>query len=189
MDYGQPLKLEFNIPIAKSNFNNVILYNGIDTLKAKCTFVENARRILSVNYSFNPDSSYKVFIPDSTFIDVFGNYSDPISLGFSVRNPDHYSSLSMSIKNLNGNLPNIVQLLDEKQLVVKEKSINANQKLVFDTLAPGKYFLKLIVDKDKNGRWTTGRYIDKRQPESIYLYKDPINVKSNWDVDLEWELK
>ena len=189
LDYGHSLKLEFNIPIAKSNFKNVILSNGTDTLKSRCFFDDDACRVLYIDYPFHPDSSYKIFIPDSTFIDVFGDYSDSISFGFAVRNTDYYSTLSISIKNLNSNLSNMVQLLDEKQLLVKEKFMNTNQKLVFDKLAPGKYFLKLIADKDKNGRWTTGKYIDKRQPESIYFYKDPINVKSNWDVDLEWELK
>ena len=67
--------------------------------------------------------------------------------------------------------------------VKKEKGI-----LKLEGAKPGNYQLKYISDEDNNGKWSAGNYWKKIQPEMVYWYSDPINLRANWDLDVNWEL-
>ena len=50
-----------------------------------------------------------------------------------------------------------------------------------------KHYMRLYLDVDGNGKWTTGSWEYKRQPERIYYYPEKIQTKSNWDFEQEWD--
>jgi hypothetical protein len=51
-------------------------------------------------------------------------------------------------------------------------------------LAPGIYDVELVEDVDENGRWSTGNYDSKKQPERVFK-KTLEELRANWDVDAE----
>jgi len=61
--------------------------------------------------------------------------------------------------------------------------------LVFDYLAPKKYRFKAIVDSNRNGKWDTGHYLGRNQPEKVFYYPGVTDVRSNWDVEISWRVE
>jgi uncharacterized protein (DUF2141 family) len=61
--------------------------------------------------------------------------------------------------------------------------------LVFDFLPPGNYWLRAIRDMNQNEKWDTGDYFAKRQPEEVINYSGPVNLRANWEMELDWEIK
>jgi hypothetical protein len=61
-------------------------------------------------------------------------------------------------------------------------------KIVFDYLPPGEYSLKAIYDSNHNNKWDTGDYLQGRQPEKVFLSKISQRLRSNWDLDLSWNI-
>ncbi len=74
----------------------------------------------------------------------------------------------------------IVQLLDTKGEIVQT---SYQKKYNFIRIQPGEYTLRAIVDINGNGRWDTGIYKQKRQPEPIYFLPDKLVVKSNFEYE------
>ena len=56
-----------------------------------------------------------------------------------------------------------------------------NYKRTFSSLPPGKYSVKVIEDLNGNGRWDSGDYHKKLQPERISTVTLE-ELKANWDV-------
>ena len=79
--------------------------------------------------------------------------------------------------------PILVQMIDSKYKVVAEEYLTENKNLYFDELAPEKYFLRIIYDDNKNGRWDTGSFLDRLQPEKIIYYPSQIEVRANWSLN------
>ena len=79
------------------------------------------------------------------------------------------------------------------QLLQNEKVVNefAFSEQPYDLLniMPGKYQLKYINDINKDGKWNTGDLARKKQPEEIQNYPSEINIRSNWDLEITWQIR
>ena len=84
----------------------------------------------------------------------------------------------------------VVQLTNENGKVLKEEIIKQKQEVMFEHLMPAKYKLRAILDADGNGKWSTGNYHRHALPETVIDYKDLLEIKAGWDIDLEeaWNL-
>ena len=86
--------------------------------------------------------------------------------------------------------PSWISLTDESGNVLKEQLVNQKEEVMFDFLMPAKYKLRAILDADGNGKWSTGNYHRHTLPETVIEYKDALDLKAGWDIDLAdpWEL-
>ena len=84
----------------------------------------------------------------------------------------------------------VVQLTNESGKVLNEQVITQKEEVMFEHLMPAKYKLRALLDADGNGKWSTGNYHRRTLPETILDYKDPLDLKAGWDIDLEevWDL-
>ena len=64
-----------------------------------------------------------------------------------------------------------------------------NGGALFMDLKPDKYYVRLVVDLNDNGKWDTGNYADKRQPEEVFYSPVKYNVMQNWQVEETWNVK
>jgi hypothetical protein len=77
--------------------------------------------------------------------------------------------------------PIVVQLLNNKDEISRSLFVEQNTNVEFPSLPPGKYRIRLIFDSNKNGRWDTGNYMAKRQPERIIYYPGTVEIRANWE--------
>jgi hypothetical protein len=82
----------------------------------------------------------------------------------------------------------IVQLLDRSEKVVKE-IITDNGTAEFFYLKPETYYLRLIVDNNKNGKWDTGDFEKNIQPEEVYYFSEKLECRAKWDLTETWNPK
>jgi len=63
----------------------------------------------------------------------------------------------------------------------------AEEGALFEYLKPDGYYVRMYIDHNGDGRWTTGSWAEKRQPEPVYYFPEKIQTKSNWDFEEEWD--
>jgi hypothetical protein len=131
-------------------------------------------------------SNYRLQILPGAIASIYPLEHDTIDLSFKTRDLEFYGKILLSLKNVNQRV--LVQLL-QKTTVVSEMAVDEDGQYVFPNLAPGNYTFKFIHDHNKNGRWDTGKYLEKRQPEGVELLPVEIEVRSNWDHDISMTLK
>jgi len=137
---------------------------------------------------FKENTNYQLFIPPGTFTDIFGLTNDTIKIDFKTREEKFYGTLKLNldIPVTTGNY--IVQLLDEKESIVRESNINKSETLFYEYIYPKKYKLKIIYDTNANYKWDTGNLLQKQQPEKVIYNAEPVNTRPNWDLELEWKV-
>ena len=134
-------------------------------------------------------ASYAVNLPDSVFFSVRGRTNDTLSFQFKRAQRNDYGNLYIQVAPPEG-VQAIVQLLNSHDKMVDQRVIDTLRKLEFLQLTPETYKLRAIIDVDRNGKWSTGNFHRFFLPENTVLYKDNLDVKAGWDIDLEevWEL-
>lgn len=85
------------------------------------------------------------------------------------------------------NSPCVFQLLQNEKVIIE--FIFAAKPYDLLAITPGKYQLKYIADSNEDGVWNTGNWESKTQPEKVINYKAEITIRSNWDLELEWDLE
>ena len=78
----------------------------------------------------------------------------------------------------------VFELLNKEGKVISTKSGKNNDLLFFDKLIPGNYSARIILDKNNNGKWDSGNYFQKIQPEKMIFYKEEITIRPSWDLEL-----
>ena len=190
---GDTLVLKFSEPIVR--------YEMRDSAVFKCDTNVYYNRIAfepidetGIKYRlttpFSPDSSYHIEVPDSVFFSFRGRTNGAIKTDFHVMKDDEYGNIYITVVPPNGMKQVVVQLLNESGKVLKENAVTQKDEVMFDYLMPAKYKLRAILDADGNGKWSTGNYHHRRQPETVVDYKDVLEIRAGWDVDLSdpWEL-
>jgi hypothetical protein len=86
--------------------------------------------------------------------------------------------------NLDTNI--IVQLFQDQQL--KKEISFKNSPYIINDIKAGEYDIYLIVDNNKNNLWDTGSFILRKLPETIYRYKESLNIRTNWNLEIDWHI-
>ena len=145
---------------------------------------------LSLNFSFNAGNIYKViFLPG--FLEFGdGESTDTAVFNFEIKKSEEFSRLIIDVQ-----LPDtgqfLLQLLNSKQVLVKQKNISSSkkedsQKIIFESLNPENYFLRLIYDADKNHKFSNGSFYKKIQAEKSFHYEKEISLSEGWELELNW---
>ena len=186
------MEFSFNVPLKKYNFDRIELYKERDTLwipvKINCRIIDKAsKQKIRIKVKFEERKKYKLVIRDSTFYDLYNTTNDSLEKEFSTTEIREYGSLKLDI-NYEGKYPLIIQLMNSKEAVINEKIINTSKILNYPYLTDGKYKVKAVIDKNKNGKWDTGDLLHKVLPETIHYINQIIDIRANWDNEQKWEI-
>ena len=190
---GQDLILKFSEPIISYQMRDTAVFKHDSTIYYDRLAFEPADEFgmkYRLTTPFSADSSYSFEIPDSVFWGIRGRTNDIIKTDFHVLKDDEYGNIYITVVPPEGMKQVVVQLTNESGKVLKEETIKQKQEVMFDYLMPAKYKLRALLDADGNGKWSTGNYHRHTLPETILDYKDPLDLKAGWDIDLEevWDL-
>jgi hypothetical protein len=193
VELNKNIGINFPEPILAYDSTKIILYLSDDTLNKPLNIKfekdTSVYRKYNISYQWKPEEKYTLQIDSAAFTNIFGITSRKLTTKFSAREEDYYGTVSLKFTSVE--MPVIVQLLtnsdDEK--VVIEKTIDKNGSVLFDYIKPEKYRIKIIYDKNGNGKWDTGSYQDKVQPERVSYHNEVVKVRSNWEAEFSWDLK
>jgi len=190
----QPLVLSFNEPVTKLNEHDTTWF-----IVDKDTILNNLHFVKVDEYGFKykldkklePEKKYQILVPDSTFFGFRGLTNDTIRLSFSSQEESAFGNVYLTVE-VPGDLPQvIIELLTEQGKVVEKHILTQSGELAFEYLDPGKYKLKATLDQDANGEWSPGNFAKRLQPEKIVFYNGTLEVRANWDIDLDepWKIE
>ena len=139
--------------------------------------------------TLNDTTQYTLNLLDSIFYSVCGHTNDAINLKFRRAKESDLGKIMIQVIPQE-NTQVVIQLLNSKDKVLGSQVIDTTQKICFNQLFPDKYKLKAIVDRDKDGQWSSGNYHQRFLPETVLEYKEILEVTAGWDIDLEapWKL-
>ena len=135
----------------------------------------------SLSFDVEESQSYKIQLLPGAFIDFFENTNDTIFTAVRTNELSDYGSLTL-ILNEPSQFPAIVQLVNTKFKLIREQFIETNEKILFDYIHPGEYYIRLIYDENGNKKWDPGNYLEKKQPENVIYYPTKLEIRANWSL-------
>lgn len=188
LEINTPIYLKFDMPIEAVAQNKVHLYSKADTVwqevPAKAEKCDDIGLKFKVDAKFDPNLVYKLTLDSAAFRSKFNVVNKGLNIPFAVKGAEQYSNLKVILTNFNEKA--VIQLLNDKDIVVKQLPAKS-EGTVFDYVKPGEYYLRMFIDDNQNGKWDTGKYDEKKQPEEVYYFDNILKLRANWEVEQEWD--
>lgn len=144
-----------------------------------------SRRDLMLKVDWEPGAAYTLAVDSLAMTDIYGLQTKPLKVDFNVRKMEEYGNIVFNITAVRDSA--IVELLDGTEKIVLRAPVKSHRAELLNLL-PGKYYARLFIDRNGNGKYDTGNYDMHLQPEETVYYPGAINLKKNWDVEQTWDI-
>jgi hypothetical protein len=190
LDLFKKISFSLRRPVSLIDTSKISLVEIIDSVSAPLDFTliqnQSYPRRFDLDVKLEEDREYSLISLPGTFTDIYGNTSDTIRTDFKTQKETNYGSLILTLTGVDESL--IIQLMDEKDVVLKEDFISENTILEYRFMKPLKYKLRAVFDSNNNRKWDTGNYLLGIQPEKVIMMKEIITLRAAWELELTWEI-
>lgn len=167
-------------PISKIDTSRIAVLDK-DTIQTPFSLqLDSIKNKIDFNFEIVDNQKYNVVLLPGAIEDFFGMQNDTLVSNLSTGGYADYGNLTL---NLSGEVsyPLLVELIDDKGELVRKIFAKQPQTFEFNNLDPKNYGIRIILDANANGKWDTGSYLGKIQPEVIKYYPDIIEIRANWE--------
>ena len=133
---------------------------------------------------------YRLRINAKQVKDIYGEGNDTLTMTTEVSTASQYGNMFITIGEEIARMSKgqiIVELMNESKKIVETRIVQGAGKVTFEHLKPGKYNLRAIMDNNRNGKWDSGDYWEKIQPERVVYFSKTLDLRANWDMEEKWE--
>ena len=182
----------------KKKSNNLIEGKMFIQVDSASKYIEKIKKdIIADSLGFENDSIYKsvsgyykrlntsklsLEIKKGSIITIDNDSIKTIKEDLRIRGKDYYGGLSGSVVNIENNKNIIVELVNEKFTQIINNKMKG-YSFDFQNIPPGKYYLRVIEDKNNNYEWDYYSIKKKIDSERITYYPELIEVLSNWTIE------
>lgn len=182
--------ITFSEPVIGLSKDLIFLDQKVDTLWQEIDFEFMQDTVNSLRYivrrPWDYGEAYRLEIDSATIFSLYGKFNDAYSGEFNIKTKDQYGHLYINVEGVDTTA--FVELLNNNDLPVRKSEVKEGGALFMD-LKPDKYYARLVVDLNGNGKWDTGNYATKQQPEEVFYCPKQFNIMQNWEVEENWDVR
>ncbi|SDE13028.1 Ig-like domain-containing protein [Riemerella columbipharyngis] len=184
-----PLVISANMILDSINTKDWIFReDSLVSLPFRAKIVPENPFLVAVNADFKKNKKYTLVIPKESVFSFFQANQKNYAFEFKVGDSRNYGNLTLRLKNI-PDMPFWIQLLDNQGKVVTERKIeNKIEEIKYQTLKPSEYYVRILVDNNKDGYWETADLSSNTEAETVYLFSKKIEVRAMWDLVENWDL-
>ena len=183
----QRFALTTSIPLDKFDHSKMKLTNKDSvSVDFKTEYDEFNQRVF-FDFKKEPLEKYTIRIMPGAMTDYLENSNDTLVYNLTTKDLVDYGNLKVNLQNVK-RFPVIVELTNEKGDVLASEYSESSNKVEFNLIEPGLFWVRAIYDDNKNQEWDSGNYLEKREAEEVIYFSKGIDVRANWDVEQAFDL-
>jgi uncharacterized protein (DUF2141 family) len=181
-------KIKANKPISTFDSEKLQIIDKDSVVIAAMLSLDTIYNLAKVIFAIEEEQFYKIQLLPGAFTDFYNASNDTLRYAISTKPISDYGTLNMTLVNV-PQTSIIVQLVNENYTVLQENYLTENEPVLFDYIVPGNYYVRIVYDENKNGKWDSGNFLERRAPEKIIYYPSKIEVNTIWSLNETFILK
>ncbi|MBI9039811.1 Ig-like domain-containing protein [Lutibacter sp.] len=176
-----------NTPIINFDPSLIKISKKDSTIVPFTPILAKSKNKLYLNFEKEVNTEYTFEILPKTITDIYQISNDSISYKLKTKTLEDYGTIALSFNNPK-NIPLIVELLNEKEQIIRIAKISNPQIINFELLLPGNYMIRVTLDENNNGVWDTGNFLNKKQPEIVQFFDKIIELRANYELNETFDI-
>jgi len=173
-----------NAPIQTID-NSIITLNEDSVNISNYTITKDTATMkrLTFNYKWKPNSHYQIIFNEGALTSIYGDRNKKFLKQFQLDKPDNYGPLTLKVTIPDTSKGYVIELMDNQKNVVHRGPVTKSGNVIYKNYPVGKYYVRVIYDDNKNGKWDSGNVKKRIQPENVWIYLKEITLRSNWEAE------
>ena len=148
---------------------------------------DSTNKKIMLSHKWVEGAEYNLVIEKDVATDTMDNkYIKTDTIAFSAKRTSDYGTVKIKIDNLDTSSNPVLMLKKDNNTYFKQRLVQKNYSIPL--ILPGDFEISILFDSNKNGKWDTGNYWKKIQPERVVARKETFNVRPNWENELSIDL-
>ncbi len=182
--YNDPVSLKARRPVQKVNLEKVLFLSGKDTLAAE---LDSSALPLFLKFTLKKrPKEFKLILLKNAIEPYLGEGNDSAQFSLTTLKGEDLGNLDFTVKTGDTAQPLVLVMKNPAGEEIVRTSFTEKTTEKLRKMKPGVYTAQLILDDDGDGKWSTGNYLKGHQPEKILTYPDKMEIRANWDLELDW---
>ena len=182
-------KLSFLINLDKTKADTVLaIRNKMQKLQADSTKkekqIQSSKQQINTNKKVENsplNKGLQLYIGKASFVTADLDTAKTITANYKFLVPENFGTQSVKIETDYRSF--ILQLVTEKFEIYRQ--IKNTKSVTFDNVEPGNYKIRVLIDRDNDGRWSPGNIIQNIPPEPVYIYPETLVIRAEWETSLD----
>ncbi len=194
IDPNQNVTFTFSEPVREVDLSHVRFFHRVDSDFVSAPFlfqpVPGQVRQWRLYAEWEPQERYRFEIDSLAIRGVLGHSNTSVRTDLRVRSLDEFGAIFVRLvgAQLNDTVDYVVQLLNKSDKPVAE--VRATEgRADFFYLKPSEYYMRMFIDRNRNGRWDTGHYQTLTDPEEVFYFPKPIPLRAKFEVEQDWNFR
>jgi hypothetical protein len=184
-DLLSPLQLSFSRKVARLDSTLLFLADtNHQRLQPPVQYqLDSTGTQLSLSYNWRPDEAYRLHLGKGFATDSMGTANRADTIEFKAKAESEYGLVRLQLSGLDTAAHPLLQWV-ENNAIVRTTPVG-NGRIEIPLFKPGQYTVRILYDRNQNGRWDTGDYWRRRQPELVIGLDQKFTIKANWENEFE----
>ena len=136
---------------------------------------EIRRFVMYMDREIKDGHEYEFIVPQGAFFNLDNLPNAEVSNKFTPPKSEDASSITLVLNGVDTKY--IVELVDkERKNVFRKYNVSRDTSLLFPYLKANDYSVRITEDRNQNGLFDSGNFLDKRQPEKVRMYQTSPGV-------------
>lgn len=181
------LLVKLSHPISSIEIDSISLIKDSVEVPFSMAVRDTAFREFAIIHPWESEAKYELLMLPRSFTDIYGLTSDTLESSFTAMKLEDLGKVMVQVTPP-ANKSVVLELTTSDGKVLETAVISSKRTVTYSNLTPSNYGLRATIDANNNGAWDTGKYLKHIQPEQIIIYEGKVEVRANWDLELEWDL-
>ena len=187
-DLLEPLEIIFNNPLKSFDTTKIYLTDTLfKKIKPLRYSTDSTAKKIIIDVNWKADEPLVLIIDKEAAQDSAGTkLTKSDTVRFTTKRAEEYGKLTLRFNDLDLTKNPVIQFVLGEN--VKYSYPIVSSSYTNSRFPPGEYTVRILYDKDKNGKWTPGNYSKKMQPEIVVALPQKLSVRADWDNEREINL-
>ena len=182
-------KLRFTKPVVLTRYDSISYVIDGDTLSRllpqKYFLWNHNKTMLNIKTDLDYDSIISIELKKGSFMSVENDSSQAQTITYTLASIEDFGTIAGTVSGNESHF--ILELLDKSGFILQE--IKNTKQFKFENVPKGNIRLRILIDRNKNGKWDKGDFRQRVLPEKVIYYPELIEVRANWEIEgIEIEL-
>jgi len=182
---GTDLAITVSTPVKSFDVSRIILTED-SVQKTNFTLTKDplSERRFIFKYPWKQLARYQITFNEGTFEGIYGDKNKRFPKSLILDKPESYGTMNITVSVPDSAKSYVVELLNDGRQVRQTNVIKKTTTVTYKDFPVGKYRMRIIYDRNNNGKWDSGNVKQKIYPEQILLLPNIFTFRPNWEEDV-----